>query len=185
MIRKLTLFLSILAVAGQAMSDSRGAPWVMVKAANGGRFYLKMVPDRAPADVLPPENQMATVIVCKPERGRCDTEVWACRVPWSSVYLSGNGEYLAWIGHSGAHDHVLEFYHRDRLIKGYALSALLRGKAKYSAGGVIMWLGSHSTPRFVGQTLRFKVVTSEGIEFEFDATDGSIVSTGAIGKPSN
>jgi hypothetical protein len=179
------LLVSLLSVCvGFARGDSRSAPWVWVEGCNGGRFYLKMIPD-AWSDGLPPENHMATAIVYRSEAEDCDTEVWRHRLPWKRVFLSGDGEYVAWVNHSPDLEHVLEFYHRSELVKGFAVEDILARSPKRTAGGSLNWRSSAGRCGFMGGTTLFEVSTSEGEQLRFNAAEGQLVSREKLSEPSN
>lgn len=167
----MTVLLIAVNCPAPALADQVTNPWTQVIGCAGGRYYLKLMPDSETA--FPP--MMATAIVYKVERESHDTELWRIRVPWSYVYLSADGEYIAWVNHDPTYKNVVELYHRDQLVRGYAVAELLEKKPKVSAGGSLWWRGGAYAPCFVGGTNEFQFVTSEGIEYVLDATDGRVV----------
>jgi len=166
----------------EARADQIAPAWTMVVGcSSGGRYYLRLIPDSEP--VFPPV--MATGIVYKVERESPDTELWRVRVPWSYVYLSADGAYMAWISHDPKYENIVELYHRDQLIRGYSVGELLEEKPRVTVGGSLLWRGAAYMPHFVGGKNEFQFVTSEGIEYFLDATDGHVITRRPYEAPCN
>ena len=163
-----------------ANGDSTGPPWTSVVSATSGRYYVKLVPDAEEVG-----NVMGTAIVYRAEKGPCDAEVWRMRIPWTYVYLTADGEYLAWVSHSPSFPNVVEFYHRGELVRGYPVSELLDKPVVRTAGGSLLWRGSAYHPRFIGSSKLFQFVTSESIKYIIEATEGSITSRKKYQPPIN
>lgn len=179
---RLLLATLILSIAAPVVADEEIAPYPYVVAAGGGRYYLKLVPQRGTRDVG--NGAVYSVSRSGPDQVVYRTTGWFA----FQTFLSYNGEQIVRIGnwprgHRPSSAHLaIAFYTRGKLVKQYSTAELIKDPSKvqptvshYSfLRKLIGFEHSYST--------RFSLISVDGIRYTFDARTGKILESKPVHK---
>jgi len=174
------LALASLMTALGAGADEEVAPFPYVSVSAGGRIYFKMVPDpAAPFDL---ERGSGAAYEVRGTEG--DVVLWTTSGWYAfTTFLSGDGTHLVRLGnwprgHAPADSHLaIAFYERDKLLKSYSTKDLILDATRIrpSASHYSFYVGQPGFVEPYGPA--FRLVTVDGVEYEFDARSGAIQTT--------
>jgi len=159
-------------------ADEPAYPEVYVVAAPEGKYYFKMIPNEDYMDLY---NSRGILYKVSPKEE--DEIVWRTS-GWyaNSVYISANGMYLVrmgnWAGGEKPSDDdlAIAFYKNGKLIKSYSTKDLIKNVS------AVVTTESHyfflkDVKGFKGAySNTFTIITIDNIEYEFDVSNGNIVS---------
>ena len=172
-----TWLLVTLSLARPLAADEEMAPYAHVVAAEGGRYYLKLVPKKGTRD-----DGSATVYSVRAgtvDRLHYQTSGWFA----FEAFLSYNGEHIVRLGNwprghkPSTKDLAIAFYTRGRLVKRYSTADLIKNPAKIGHS-VSHYQYKRKTLGFVRPySTKFALISADGIRYTFDVTTGQIVET--------
>jgi hypothetical protein len=175
----------IAAVAASLPLDEPLVPRPYVVSSSDGAFYFKMSLD--PSE--PGQLDKAAGYAFKVTAGPQDALLWSTSGWWAErVFLSLDGEHLVRLGNwpSGRNpttsDLAVAFYASGQLLKSYSTAELIRDTTRVTRSmSHYQYLGEPppgfvTEPLGVQDTLTFRLVTVDRIEYVFDARTGNILS---------
>ncbi len=170
-----TSFLLFLHPDLQADEEPIRHPYVI--AADGGRFYFKMVPDFQ----HPYSDGKGFGILFKVSQQDTDEILWRTN-GWFAhkVYISSDGQSLVriedWPGKFSKDNVGIAFYRRGELIKSYSPEDLVKDKAAIrNTVSHYFWLNKIGGFSPDTRYRFFTIITVDNIEYGFDIINGTIV----------
>jgi hypothetical protein len=184
------LAVAVIVLAGLAPAtlpvDLEFQPRPYVVATSDGAYFFKMSPDPEEPD----NRDKGFGYAFKPEVGRDNTQLWSTSGWYADqVFLARDGKHLVRLGNwprgsePSKSDLALGFYESGQLLKSYSTAELIRDPSRvirtashYGYLGDVA-PGFASEPTLLADTLAFRLVTCDGIEYLFDAVTGNISSS--------
>jgi hypothetical protein len=165
--------------------DLEMAPTPYVVTSRFGWSFFKMSPD--PSD--PMDRDKGIGFAYKAAVGQADELLWQTSGWYAfTVFLDDSGKYLVRLGNSprgdkpSAADLAVAFYESGKLVKSYSTADLVKDASKVLASvSHYAWLGEpapdfSAQPTMLAENLEFRLRTTDGIEYVFDARTGAVIS---------